>query len=386
MSSEAYIVEAVRSPMGRAYKGQFANTRIDDVAAELIKFIMKKNPQLPPEILEDLLLGCAMPEGEQGLNVARNITLLAGLPLTIAAATVNRFCASSLTTLYMAAQNIQSENADAILAGGIESMSHVPMGGFNPSLNPKLMLPEAPAAYIGMGTTAENLARKYSISRDQQDQFALTSHRKATSAQQQGKFTNEICPIAATGFDGKTFLADKDEGPRADTTLEALAKLKPAFEEKGTVTAGNSSPLTDGAAMLLVVSKKILKKYKLQPLAKVKSFAVAGVDPATMGIGPVPAVKKALERAGMKMKHLDLIEINEAFAVQVLSCVKELEIDDKKLNVHGGAIALGHPLGASGARLTSTLVHAMHERNVNVGLATMCVGGGQGVAVILERV
>lgn len=386
MSSEAYVVSAVRSPMGRGLKGQFANTRIDDIAAELIKHILKKNPNLAPELLEDLLLGCAMPEGEQGLNVARNITFLAGLPLSIGAATVNRFCASSLTTLYMAAQNIQTENAELILAGGIESMSHVPMGGFNPSLNPKLMAPEAPAAYIGMGTTAENLARKYNISRDQQDQFALTSHRKATSAQQQGKFVNEIVPITATGFDGKTFMADKDEGPRADTSLEALAKLKPAFAEKGTVTAGNSSPLTDGAAMLLLASKKMVKKLKLQPLAKVKSFAVAGVDPATMGIGPVPAVKKALERAGMKMKHIDLFEINEAFAVQVLACVKELEIDEKKLNVHGGAIALGHPLGASGARLTATLLHSMHERDVNVGLATMCVGGGQGVAVILERV
>jgi acetyl-CoA acetyltransferase family protein len=276
-------------------------------------------------------------------------------------------------------------NGEAFIAGGIESMSHVPMGGFNPSLNEKLMDPQAPAAYIGMGTTAENLAKQYNISREEQDQFAVTSHRKAVSAEQQGKYKSEIVPIEGTNAKGELFTASQDEGPRVDTSLEKLAALKTAFDENGTVTAGNSSPLTDGAAMTLLVSKRLAKKLKLTPLAKIKSMAVAGVDPSTMGIGPAQAVPKALDRAGLKLKNIDLIELNEAFAAQSIAVIKELSLDERRVNVNGGAIALGHPLGASGARLIATLIAALQDRKVKTGLATMCIGGGQGIATIIER-
>ena len=384
--TEAVIVDALRSPMGRALKGQFANTRIDDIASQLIQTIIKRHPELDTNLVEDVVIGCAMPEGEQGLNVARNISFLAGLPLTCGAATVNRFCASSLTAVNLAAESIQNENGEVFFAGGIESMSHVPMGGFNPSLNERLMVEGKPAAYISMGTTAENLKREFDISREEQDQFSLNSHRKAVSSIQQGKFANEIAPIDGINFKGEPFVADTDEGPRANTSLESLGALRAAFEENGTVTAGNSSPLTDGAAMTLITSKRMAKKLKLKPRARIRSMAVAGVDPATMGLGPVGAIEKALSRAGMKLKNIDLFEINEAFAVQVLAVLKKIEIDEKQLNVNGGAIALGHPLGASGARLVTTLLHALEERDLSVGLATMCVGGGQGVATIIERV
>lgn len=382
---EAVIVSAVRSPMGRALKGQFVRTRIDDIAAELINALLKRVPRFDPQLLEDMMIGCAMPEGEQGLNVARNIAFLAGLPFSVASSTINRFCASSLSSIIEVAQAIACGNGDAFIAGGVESMTHVPMGGFNPSLNEKLFEPNRPEAYIGMGTTAENLAKKYNIGREEQDHFALQSHRKAVSAQSQGKFKQEIVPITTIDASGKMKRADTDEGPRSDTSIEILAKLKPAFEKEGTVTAGNSSPLTDGAAMLLVMSKRLAKKLKLKPLARIRSMAVAGVDPAIMGVGPILAVPKALNRAGMKMKHIDLIEVNEAFAVQVLTVMRELQIDEKKLNVHGGAIALGHPLGASGARMMATLLSAMEDRNASTGLITMCVGGGQGAAMVIER-
>lgn len=382
---EAVILAAVRSPMGRAYKGQFLRTRIDDIASQLIRGALKRQPDFDPTLLEDVLIGCAMPEGEQGLNVARNIAFLADLPLSVGAVTVNRFCASSLTTLNMAAQAIMSDNGEAFLAGGIESMSHVPMGGFNPSLNEKLFHPERPEAYVAMGTTAETLAEKYHISREEQDAFSLKSHRKAVSAIQQGKFVKEIIPLEITDAEGKIKTAAVDEGPRADTSVEALAKLEPAFKKDGTVTAGNSSPLTDGAAMVLVASRRLAKKLKLKPLARIRAMAVAGVDPALMGIGPVEAVPKVLKRAGMKLADIDLIEINEAFASQTIAVVKELGIDEKKLNVNGGAIALGHPLGASGARIMATILNAMEDRDVSTGLVTMCVGGGQGAATIVER-
>ncbi len=372
--------------MGRSHKGSFIYTRIDDLGAQVMRGLLNRLPAIDPAVIEDVIIGCAMPEGEQGLNVARNLTFLAGLPLTCGGATVNRFCASSLETINIAAQYVMCGNGEVFLSGGIETMTHIPMGGFNPSLNEKLMQPNAPDAYIGMGATAENLAKRHHILRDEQDKFAFMSHRKAVSAQQQGNFDAEIIPVEAVMADGTLKVISKDEGPRVDTSLEALAKLKPAFDADGTVTAGNSSPLTDGAAMAIIASKSFAKKMKIKPIARIISTAVAGVDPAIMGIGPVYAVPKALQRAGMKLKDIDLIEENEAFAAQTIAVIRELGIDEAKLNVHGGAIALGHPLGASGARLMATLLHAMEERNASTGMATMCVGGGQAVATIVERI
>lgn len=372
--------------MGRSHKGSFIFTRIDDIGAQVMKGLLKKLPQLDPMLIEDIIIGCAMPEGEQGLNVARNMGFLAGLPLSCGAVTINRFCASSLEAIDQAAQAIMCGNGEAFMVGGIESMTHIPMGGFNPSLNERLMKPDMPDAYIGMGATAENLAKRYQISREEQDKFALLSHRKAVSAMQQGKFDAEIIPVDAVMSDGQVRVVNRDEGPRVDTSLEVLAKLKPAFEENGTVTAGNSSPLTDGAAMAIVASRSLAKKLKIRPVAKIRAMAVAGVDPAIMGIGPVYAVPKALKRAGMKLKDIDLIELNEAFAAQSLTVIRELGMDEAKLNVHGGAIALGHPLGASGTRLMATLVHAMADRDAKTGMATMCIGGGQAVATIVERI
>ncbi len=386
MANEAVIVAAVRSPMGRANKGQFVHTRIDDLAAEVIKAAFAKVPQLKPEMVEDVLIGCAMPEGEQGLNVARNISFLAGIPFSSGAATVNRFCASSLTTINMAADAVRDGSCDVCVTGGIESMSHVPMGGFNPSLNPKLFGEGKPAAYIGMGETAEMLAEKYNISREEQDKFALGSHQKAIRAQKEGKLKNEIVPCHAVQSDGSLKVVTVDEGPREDSTYEKLAALKPSFKKEGSVTAGNSSPLTDGAACVIVMSSAKAKLLGIKPIAKILGHAVAGVDPAAMGIGPVFAVPKALARADLKLSDIDLLELNEAFAVQVLSVCKELKIDMNKLNVHGGAIALGHPLGCSGARIMSTLLNALALYNKSLGLETMCVGGGQGVATIVERI
>jgi acetyl-CoA acetyltransferase family protein len=383
---DAVILAAVRSPMGRAHKGSFVYTRIDDIAAQVVIGLLKRIPELDANKVEDILVGCSMPEGEQGLNVARNIGFLAGLPVACGGVTVNRFCASSLEAINMAAQSAMCGNGDLFVAGGIESMTHIPMGGFNPSLNEKLMRPDAPNAYIGMGATAENLARIYNISREEQDRFSLMSHRKAVAAQQQGKFEDEIIPVEAVMADGSKKIISKDEGPRTDTSMEALSKLNPAFQEGGTVTAGNSSPLTDGSAFALVSSKSFAKKNKIKPLAVIRAMAVSGVDPAVMGKGPIFAVPKALKRAKMKLSDIDLIELNEAFAAQSLAVIRELGFDETKLNIHGGAIALGHPLGASGARLVATLIHAMKEKDVSVGLATMCVGGGQGVATIVERV
>lgn len=384
--NEAVILAVVRSPMGRSHKGSFIYTRIDDLGVQVMKGLLKKVPALDPNLIEDVIIGCAMPEGEQGLNVARNMTFLAGLPLTCGSVTVNRFCASSLEAINIASQYVMCGNGEAFLVGGIETMTHIPMGGFNPSLNEKLMKPDAPDAYIGMGATAENLAKRYQVSREDQDKFALMSHRKAISAQQQGKFDAEIISVEAVMSDGTIRVINKDEGPRVDTSLEALSKLKPAFEAAGTVTAGNSSPLTDGAAMAIVASRSFAKKLKIKPMARIVAMAVAGVDPAIMGIGPVYAVPKALQRAGMKLKDIDLIELNEAFAAQSITVIRELGIDEAKLNVHGGAIALGHPLGASGTRLMATLLHAMEDRDVGAGMATMCIGGGQAVATIVERI
>lgn len=382
---DAVIVAVVRSPMGRANKGQFIHTRIDDLAAAVIRAALERVPQLKKEEIEDVLIGCAMPEGEQGLNLARNVSFLAGIPFASGAATINRFCGSSLETINMAAQAIWVGNGEVFVTGGAESMSHVPMGGFNPSLNPKLMHKERPAAYIGMGTTAENLARKYTISREEQDRLALSSHQKAIAAQKAGKL-KEIVPVPAVQADGTTKLVEIDEGPRAETSLEKLVQLKPAFEANGTVTAGNSSPLTDGAAAVIILSASKAKKLGITPIARIRAMAVGGVDPSMMGEGPVVAVPKALKRAGMQLSDVDLIEINEAFAAQTLAVAKALEMDLGTLNVHGGAIALGHPLGCSGARIMATLLTALRDRNKTIGLETLCIGGGQGIATIVELV
>ncbi|MBI4125272.1 MAG: thiolase family protein [Deltaproteobacteria bacterium] len=380
----AVIVSAVRSPMGRAGKGQFIHTRIDDLGAEVIRAALAKVPQIKPEMIDDVLIGCAMPEGEQGLNIARNISFLAGIPFSAGAVTVNRFCASSLTAINMAAAQIQSGACDVCVTGGVESMSHVPMGGFNPSLNEKLFGEGRPAAYIGMGETAENLARKYKISRTDQDKFALASHQNAVKAGKEGKL-KEIVECCAAQANGSVKKVKVDEGPREDTSLEKLAALKPAFLKDGTVTPGNSSPLTDGAAAVIVMSARKAKALGIKPLARILGWASAGVDPSIMGIGPVFAVPKALQMAGMTLNNVDLIELNEAFASQTLAVSQELKWDMSKLNIHGGAIALGHPLGCSGARIMATLLNALAIYNKSIGLETLCVGGGQGVATVVER-
>jgi acetyl-CoA acetyltransferase family protein len=395
--AEAVIVSAVRTPIGRASKGALKDVRADDLAAVAVRGALARVPQLDPSLIEDLILGCAFPEGEQGMNLARLVVALSGLPETVAGVTVNRFCASSLQTFNMAAQNLMLGLGDAYIAAGIESMSRVPMGGFNPSFNPRLVKPRegdevaSPASpavqeygyssYIPMGMTAENVARKYGISREEQDVFALRSHQRAIAATDSGIFKREIVPVPLP--DGR--LMEVDEGPRRDTSMQKLASLEPAFIKGGTVTAGNSSPLNDGAAAVVLMSADKAHELGIKPLAKVITMAVAGVRPDIMGIGPVPATKKALQRAGMQLSDIDIIELNEAFAVQNLAVVRELGIDQEKLNPHGGAIALGHPLGCSGARLIATLLNDLQTENKTMGLATLCVGGGQGVATIIER-
>lgn len=385
MSKEAVIVAAVRSPMGRANKGLLNSMRIDDLGALIVKAALARVPQLNPQDIEDVILGCAMPEGEQGMNLARNISLLAGVPQSAAATTVNRFCASGLETINTAALHIMAGNGDVFVAGGVESMSHVPMGGFNPSLNEKFFKDGAPQAYISMGITAENVAQKYGISREEQDKFAAASHQKATKAHESGAFKDEMIPVEIPQADGKTVKLDKDENVRPETTVEKLATLKPAFREGGSVTAGNSSPLTDGAGIVILMSADKAKALGIKPLARIRAMAVAGCDPAYMGMGPVPAVRKALKRAGMEIKDIDIIELNEAFAAQSLGVLKELGADLAKVNPQGGAIALGHPLGCSGGRIMATLINGLRRQNKTIGLETMCIGGGQGAATIIER-
>jgi len=372
--------------------------RADDLAAFAVTAALERVPQLDRSLIEDLILGCAFPEGEQGMNLARLVGALAGLPETVAGVTVNRFCASSLQAVNMAAQNIMLGYGDVFIAGGVESMSRVPMMGFSPSLNPRLMkhkegeaYPSAypPAegyalySYIPMGLTAENLARDYHISRQAQDAFALRSHQKAVAAIDSGFFQREIVPVTLP--DGSVMQID--EGPRRDTTLEKLASLEPAFnKQNGTVTAGNSSPLNDGAAAAVLMSAEKARELGITPLAKIISMGVAGVRPDRMGIGPAPAMTKALQRAGLQLSDMEIIEINEAFAAQTLSVVQVMDIDVEKLNPHGGALALGHPLGCSGARIIATLVNELQSENKTLGIATLCIGGGQGLATILERV
>lgn len=396
--AEAVIVSAVRTPIGRANKGVLKDVRADDLAAIAVKAAVERVPQLDRSLIEDLILGCAFPEGEQGMNVARLVGALAGLPETAGGVTVNRFCASSLQAFNMAAQNIMLGLGDVFVAGGIESMSRIPMGGFNPSYNPRLMTrredstyssPYPPCeleygrfSYIPMGMTAENLAREYQISREEQDAFALRSHQRALAAIDQGIFKREIAPVTLPNGN----IMDTDEGPRRDTSLERLASLEPAFIKGGTVTAGNSSPLNDGAAAVVLMSAEKARELGITPLARVITMAVSGVRPDVMGIGPVPAVKKVLNRAHLQLSDVDIIELNEAFAAQSLAVVRELGIDQEKLNPHGGAIALGHPLGCSGARLIATLVNDLQTRDKTLGLATLCVGGGQGLATLIERI
>src|SRR6266705_6726089 len=395
--AEAAIVSAVRTPIGRANKGALKDVRADDLAALAVKAAVERVPQLDRSLIEDVILGCAFPEGEQGMNLARLVGALAGLPETAAGVTVNRFCASSLQAVNIAAQNIMLDLGDAFVAGGVESMSRVPMGGFNPSFNPRLVKPQkgeenvspaspgvmeyAYSSYIPMGMTAENLARQYSISREAQDAFALRSHQRAIAATDNGTFKREIVPVPLP--DGKTMTVD--EGPRRDTSLEKLGSLEPAFINGGTVTAGNSSPLNDGAAAVVLMSAAKARELGITPLAKIHTMAVAGVRPDVMGIGPVPAMKKALQRAGIQLSDIDIIELNEAFAAQTLSVVKAMGIDEEKLNPHGGAIALGHPLGCSGARIIATLINDLQTHDKTFGIATLCIGGGQGLATIIER-
>ncbi|MFL5626058.1 MAG: thiolase family protein [Ktedonobacteraceae bacterium] len=397
--AEAVIVSAVRTPIGRAGKGVLKDVRADDLAAVAVKAAVERVPQLDRSLIEDVILGCAFPEGEQGMNLARLVGALAGLPETAGGVTVNRFCASSLQAVNMAAQNIMLDLGEAIVAGGIESMSRVPMGGFNPSFNPRLVKPHDDedrttsayppceleygySSYIPMGITAENLAREYSISREVQDAFALRSHQRAIAATDNGTFKREIVPVPLPNGSKMEI----DEGPRRDTSLEKLASLEPAFIKGGSVTAGNSSPLNDGAAAVVLMSAQKARDLGITPLARVRTMAVAGVRPDIMGIGPVPAMKKALQRAGLQLSDIDIIELNEAFAAQSLAVVKAMGIDEEKLNPHGGAIALGHPLGCSGARLIATLINDLQTADKTLGIATLCIGGGQGLATIIERI
>ena len=376
---DIYIAAAVRTAIGKAPKGSLATTRPDELAAAVLRGALNRVPQLGVREIEDVILGCAMPEGEQGLNVARIASMRAGLPVETSAMTINRFCSSGLQAIALAADSVRSGRAHAVLAGGAESMSMVPMEGNKFSANPWL-IDHYPDVYLSMGLTAENVARKYGVTREQADEFALASHRKALAAIQSGRFEEEIVPVAVTDGEFKT-----DEGPRADTSAEALAKLKPAFHAKGTVTAGNSSQTSDGAAATVVISEQRAKELNIKPMARFVSFATAGVAPETMGIGPVDAIPKALKLAGLTLDQIDLIELNEAFAVQALAVIQRAGLNPAKVNVNGGAIALGHPLGCTGAKLTATILHELKRRNLRYGLVTMCVGGGMGAAGIFEN-
>src|SRR5687768_9780673 len=374
---DAVIVAATRTAVGKAPNGSLRTVRPDEMAAAVLAGALQRAPGLEPAEISDVILGCAMPEAEQGLNVARIASLRAGIPVEASAVTINRFCSSGLQAIAFAAERVMCGFAEAIAAGGTESMSMVPMGGNKVSPNPALV-DSYPDVYLTTGLVAENHAREAGISREEQDQFALDSHQKAISAIDAGRFRDEII-----GDGSELFI---DEGPRRDTSLEALAALKPAFHAKGTVTAGNSSQTSDGAAAVVVMDEARAKELGLPPLARFLGYATAGVEPERFGIGPVPAVRKLLARLSMSLDQIDLVELNEAFAAQVLACLRELPIDRARLNVNGGAIALGHPLGCSGARLTTSLLYEMRRRHARYGLVTMCVGGGMGAAALFERV
>jgi acetyl-CoA acyltransferase len=382
----AVVIDAVRTPIGRAHpeKGIYRDVRADDLSADLMKALVGRVGIPAPEI-EDIQWGCVKQQGEQGYDVARMAALIAGLPLEVGGVTVNRNCGSSLQAINQAAQSIAAGCEDVQIAGGVEHMHHIPMeAGFDAS--PRLWYRHSPAS-MQMGLTAENLAMRYRISRREQDEFALRSHRRAAEATDKGWFSKEVIPTWGRNEEGRRKVMTEDQCIRRDTTLEALAALKPAFmPDGGSVTAGNASPLNVGAAAVLIMSEDRAKELGLKPLARIRAMAVAGVDPSVMGIGPVPATHKALERAGLKLEAIDLIEINEAFAAQTLAVMKLLKADPEKVNVRGGAIAIGHPLGASGARISTTLLHAMRDRGAKLGLATMCIGAGQGIATIFEAV
>jgi acetyl-CoA acyltransferase len=397
---EAVIVSSIRTPVGKAVKGALRATRPDDLAALVIKEAISRAPGLDPKEIEDVILGCAMPEAEQGMNVARIASLRAGLPIEVSAMTINRFCSSGLQAIALAAERIMAGQGDVAVAGGTESMSMVPMGGNKISPNPSLM-DTYPDAYLGMGLTAENLAKKYGITREQSDEFSFASHQKALAAIAAGKFKDEIVPVevkyvafengakgASNGAKPKAVNIDfdTDEGPRTDTSLEVLGKLKPAFHVRGVVTAGNSSQMSDGAAAAVVMSADRARALGLKPLARFLAFATAGCLPEEMGVGPVYAIPKALKIAGLNLDQIDVIELNEAFAAQALAVVKLAGLDPARVNVNGGAIALGHPLGCTGAKLTATILRELERRNARYGLVTMCVGGGMGAAGIFERV
>jgi acetyl-CoA acyltransferase len=381
--TDAVIVSAVRTAVGRAPKGALRHTRPDDLAAIVLREALARVPAVDAAEVEDVVLGCAMPEGEQGLNVARIASLRAGLPISASAVTVNRFCASGLEAIAIAADRVRSGAATVALAGGTESMSLIPMGGRHVSPNPTLVS-TYPDTYLTTGLVAENHVRDKGISREAQDAFALQSHTRAVAAADAGRFTDEIVPVDVNTLDGAVRF-DRDEGPRRDTSAAALAKLQPAFHAHGTVTAGNSSQTSDGAAAVVVMAADRARELGIAPLARFVGYATAGVAPERFGLGPVPATRKLLGRLGLKIEDLDLIEMNEAFAAQVLACLDEMPIDPERLNVNGGAIALGHPLGCSGAKLTTTLLYEMRRRQARYGLVTMCVGGGMGAAAILER-
>jgi acetyl-CoA acyltransferase len=381
------IISGARTPFGRAIKGSFKDTRPDELGALAIKAALERAPGVEAKEVEDVVMGCAMPEAEQGMNVARISSIAAGLPVETSAMTINRFCSSGVQSIAIVADRIASGAFDVGIAGGLETMSLVPMTGNKPSLHPGLV-ERHPEVYTPMGVTAENIARRFEIGRDKQDEFALRSHQRATAAQKDGKLDAEIVAVETTVFDAEDrpqqIKVSKDECPRGDTTLEALAKLKPSFDPTGSVTAGNSSPLTDGAGAVVLASAERAKSLG-KPLGWFRAFAVAGVPPEIMGIGPVPAVRKLLAKAGLKASDIDLFELNEAFAAQSLYCVRELGLDPEKVNVNGGAIALGHPLGVSGTRLTLTILHELARRNGRYGVVTMCIGGGMGAAALVER-
>ena len=375
---EAVIVSAVRTAVGKAPKGALSATRPDEMGAVVIAEALRRAPGLDPAEIEDVILGCAMPEAEQGLNVARIASLRAGVPVTASAVTVNRFCSSGLQSIASAAERIMTGFATTIVAGGAESMSLVPMGGHKIAPNPALV-DSYPDVYLTTGLVAENHAREAAVSREEQDAFALRSHQRAVAAIDAGRFDEEIVALPmAGGF-------RTDEGPRRDTSIEALAKLRPAFHVKGTVTAGNSSQTSDGASAVVVMSSDRARELGLAPLGRFVAFATAGVEPERFGIGPVPAIRKVLKLSGLTLDQMDLVELNEAFAAQVIACLRELPIDPDKLNVNGGAIALGHPLGCTGSKLTTTLLYEMRRRKSKYGLVSMCVGGGMGAAGIFER-
>ena len=393
---EAYIVAATRTPVGKAPKGMFRNTRPDDMLAHVLKSVVAQAPGIDTSRIDDAIIGCAMPEAEQGMNVARIGVLLAGLPNTVAAQTVNRFCSSGLQAVALAADQIRMGNADLMLAGGTESMSMVPMMGNKVALSPAVFNDDHVAIAYGMGITAEKVAEEWKVSREQQDEFALASHQKALAAIANGEFRDEISAYEIVSrvpdLSGNTIqlrkrLVDTDEGPRPDTTLEGLAKLRPVFRNGqfgGSVTAGNSSQMSDGAGAVLLASEQAIKDYGLTPLARFVSFSVAGVRPEVMGIGPIAAIPKALKQAGLSKDQLDWIELNEAFAAQALAVIKDSGLDPGKVNPLGGAIALGHPLGATGAIRTATIVHGLRRRKLKYGMVTMCIGTGMGAAGIIE--